>query len=521
MFNRKVLLLVVVLALLFLTDNLVDAKRSKKKKKDQTKIKKSKKSKPVAVAVEVDANGDAISKPAMAMVQKGSDGDQRPLFIGYDDALPQERFDNLLDEARAYHKFSMKGGNFKHGKRPTVWLDLDPVPQPRSYIEQAILLLRSKAQEEMFSHRPDDTILGAEWWVQVRDGDEDIGFHYDKDEAMASEQGKMKHPLVSTVTYLTDIGAPTLIFDQITIDGNKEVPEIPYEAYLSYPKANRHVTFSGDLQHGVLGSAAPKESGTKRKGKQARVTLLINWWEVKPLEPNTIVLSDKDAKKQGLYSLGKKIEEASSSILGSISSALGLGEEVEVGVDGTKAHNLLAVEKLEIPENLDSDATRHELTLPPGDLFFIYLPTSDNLGAVGSGVHKIEWGRDQVYGFVGMLDLTSQNQVGSLFRMQEPKVLLMYDDSKDKKTYNKLLKSILPLAKKYVGSVKVYFCPTSSCADAMGAFGVQKDDLPKMVIDDTHVGKKHVQKKFTTKAASIEKWWKKKMDLEGKEYLHK
>jgi hypothetical protein len=41
-----------------------------------------------------------------------------------------------------------------------------------------------------------DRVLGGEWWVQRRDEKEDIGFHHDKDEALASTQATMKFPEV-------------------------------------------------------------------------------------------------------------------------------------------------------------------------------------------------------------------------------------------------------------------------------------------------------------------------------------
>ena len=57
---------------------------------------------------------------------------------------------------------------------------------------------------------------------------------------MASIQGKMQHPLTSTVTYITGNGAPTLVLNQVTPDGNREIPEIPVEGYICHPKENRY-----------------------------------------------------------------------------------------------------------------------------------------------------------------------------------------------------------------------------------------------------------------------------------------
>eukprot|EP01052_Picozoa_sp_SAG31_P073910 SAG31_NODE_32972_length_349_cov_1.064000_1_plen_53_part_10 len=42
--------------------------------------------------------------------------------------------------------------------------------------------------------------------VQIRDSRENIGFHYDKDEGVASEEQWMKMPTMSSVLYLSDNG---------------------------------------------------------------------------------------------------------------------------------------------------------------------------------------------------------------------------------------------------------------------------------------------------------------------------
>ena len=66
---------------------------------------------------------------------------------------------------------------------------------------------------------------GVEWWVQVREAYPDpgarslrsraarlsIGMHWDKDEDLVDQQGINIHPHLSTVTYLSDAGAPTLV----------------------------------------------------------------------------------------------------------------------------------------------------------------------------------------------------------------------------------------------------------------------------------------------------------------------
>jgi len=438
----------------------------------------------------------------------------------------------VLKECKSVSSWTDSQSLLQHGKRQTFWLEMreeeDERVAPRSYIEKAIGILRRYAKSELFgsSKQEEQTILGAEWWVQMRTSQEGISFHYDKDEGLASMYGKMKHPLVSTVTYLSDTGAPTLIFNMTTPDGNLEVPEIPTQGFISYPKLNRHILFSGDLQHGVLGSAAPparsSSSSSKRstnKGNEERVTLLINWWSVRPLEPNTIELTDDMAEKMQLMSLyapssssttsvgrrGRKGKKGSLSV--SVSGEVEEGDGNDDEASSWKPH-ALSVDKLYIPPK--HECIRHMMSFPPGDLHFSYLPAS-----LSSGVHELEWADDQTYGSVGMLDLTSSNQVGQLFRYTQPKAFFAYDPIQHRDVFESLLDVVLPLAKKHLGKVKVYFCPFDKCADVLNAFGLSRSDLPCALIDDTAVGSKFVQPsdEFAASASVIEAFWKKHIDL--------
>lgn len=59
--------------------------------------------------------------------------------------------------------------------------------------------------------------FGAEWWVQVREeghhSDLGMPFHWDKDEELMEQKGVVVCPAISTVTYLTDFGAPTAVLE--------------------------------------------------------------------------------------------------------------------------------------------------------------------------------------------------------------------------------------------------------------------------------------------------------------------
>jgi hypothetical protein len=129
---------------------------------------------------------------------------------------------------------------------------------------------------------------GAEWWVQHRElpaascagsggGAEaeaagGLGWHWDRDVSLYASCGCAVHPQISTVTYLTDAGAPTCVVEKrsagdgfalappaATAGGAAEGAEAEDEAaaaaaacfYVSHPQAGKHISFDGRLLHCV------------------------------------------------------------------------------------------------------------------------------------------------------------------------------------------------------------------------------------------------------------------------------
>lgn len=133
---------------------------------------------------------------------------------------------------------------------------------------------------EVFHHHVNKDITydpkssGAEWWVQIRPsppsgrynllcpeetGDDDndvldddrhgISFHWDKDEDLRLMAGGNLyiHPHLSTVTYLSNSGAPTIALNYkiSPFNGEYETPPEVVEAFLSWPKKGKHLSFDG------------------------------------------------------------------------------------------------------------------------------------------------------------------------------------------------------------------------------------------------------------------------------------
>ena len=135
------------------------------------------------------------------------------------------------------------------------------------------------------------------------------GQHFDKDEDLLDECGVYIHPFISTVTYLSEVGAPTVVIGaRVTTEGelnddtdpsddHERRTEREFDVFASYPVLGKHIAFNGRLLHGCPSSCAlPRgpsvsKSTSKLKNKAAtvgvgdqRVSLLVNiWLNHKPL----------------------------------------------------------------------------------------------------------------------------------------------------------------------------------------------------------------------------------------------
>jgi hypothetical protein len=230
----------------------------------------------------------------------------------------------------------------------------------------------------------DKTKSGAEWWVQIRPSPEGTGrysmhddqpdaisetgisFHWDKDEDLRLLTGGSTyiHPHVSTVTYLTDYGCPTLALNcrVHNLTGDWMVPgdhpndkEKQVEGFVSWPKTGKHTSFDGRYLHAALpdvmepGAFEEQIKFTKSddekqnkllKRRHRRVTFLVNIWlnyqpfEVKPF-PETMIdklsgTNEKDRKQLSLEHKGSDAESARNvTIKGGVASEEEEGSSLE------------------------------------------------------------------------------------------------------------------------------------------------------------------------------------------------
>jgi len=243
----------------------------------------------------------------------------------------------------------------------TFWVPAKGM-KPRCAMEQCALEVFHHHVKQGFAY--DEEKSGCEWWVQIRPSppagrytilcnndtkkqeNNDTGttnddeprkkktsttttnnaddlekkgicFHWDKDEDLRLlMDGKMYiHPHISTVSYLSNIGAPTMALNYRVNPLTGEYMSPPstdaVESYISWPKLGKHLSFDGRYLHAapydlmkegvfekqidVVDLAGLDETAEKKaKRRRRRITFLVNvWLNYKPfnveLFPDTMV----------------------------------------------------------------------------------------------------------------------------------------------------------------------------------------------------------------------------------------
>ena len=131
---------------------------------------------------------------------------------------------------------------------------------PRTGLEQLA--------NEIFKHHTknvqfDPSCSGAEWWTQCIDSEDDIGTHWDGDYGL-EEYGWNVRPHVATVSYLSELGGPTIVLEKES--GPKcgeNFSSVSDKMHFSFPTMGKHMSFDGRFLH-----CAPSEFGTSDSGSE-------------------------------------------------------------------------------------------------------------------------------------------------------------------------------------------------------------------------------------------------------------
>ena len=226
-----------------------------------------------------------------------SEGDCDPCPLGWLDQLLHDC--EIADSALMPHTFWMPAV-------PNLSSETNNQDLPKCSLEQMALEIFHHHVANLSWTEEELQNSGAEWWVQIRpslhpsesaisrqsqdtltlgqnqthiDASKDmsqsgIDFHWDKDEELRHLAGGnlYVHPHLSTVTYLTSNGAPTIICHQRIHAFTGEwiiAEEDSCVGYLSWPVCGKHLSFDGGFLH-----AAPSDLlETKQWEKESQASL--------------------------------------------------------------------------------------------------------------------------------------------------------------------------------------------------------------------------------------------------------
>lgn len=418
------------------------------------------------------------------------------IATGHNNALPLQLLAAVTEAAAALvHETDESHKMYKFNKRNTWFLMLNDGARrrsPRSAVEAAIHELY-----DLVFGDADTPIIGAEWWIQEQPMTAGIGFHYDKDEAFASEHMTMRFPEVSTVTYLGDAGAPTLILNQTTPDGSREIPPLPREGMLSYPRSNRHLVFRGNLQHGVVGELSLSAPDPSRR----RRTLLVNWWREAPMPPNCVEFSDKRWRRNNQLLDANEIQRLLRMEDG--------GHSVHSVHSGHSGHSGKASKqsRLEWTEMvLEKGATqRVQVDVPPTDMLFFDFPKAPVLKP---DTWAVRWDESNSMGPITRLDLMHQSSTTAIFHDQRPKLIFVLTAPGGGTDWSATLPRWLQaLHREYASRLKFVIADAASSDDFMRSFSLTANDAPTAIIHDNHHNDaKYIIKERPMRAAAVRRF---------------
>ena len=210
----------------------------------------------------------------------------RAPFASYTNAITfAQRTSFLNDCALVFNARATEGDEYSSGS--TFFLPSSM--KPRCALEALAQTIFNKHTEGL-EGKFDPKNSGAEWWTLVLDNklttsndpppkkaidkddddsedeeDDEVGMHFDADYALEEQaSGVFLHPRVATITYLSDVGVPTLILDKRSpppqdVEKSSLNGSIT-KGWLSHPSFGKHVSFDGRLLHGAPGEFFPSAS---------------------------------------------------------------------------------------------------------------------------------------------------------------------------------------------------------------------------------------------------------------------
>jgi len=197
----------------------------------------------------------------------------------FKDALPRSLFRQLVLAVREVGTERMENmGSYS----TTFWFPLGA--KPTNIAEECVSKLCALV-------RPGPKCIGTEWWLGRLKYGESLPFHTDRDRSLRKQTGQIVYPLWSSILYLNRFpSTPTVVLDQVLgPDGKSWIPPEAKSSRSLDAVPNHYAVFRGDLRHGVVANGAEKPPDRSRKTEKSpelRVTLLVNYWDRRPMPPN-------------------------------------------------------------------------------------------------------------------------------------------------------------------------------------------------------------------------------------------
>src|SRR3977135_1392897 len=196
----------------------------------------------------------------------------------FEEALPRALFGRLVRAVQAVGTERIEDmGSYS----TTFWFPIGA--KPTNIVEECLGLLWDLV-------RPVPECVGIEWWLGRLKFGESLPFHTDRDRSLQKQTGQIIHPLWSSILYLNRFpSTPTIVLDQVLGPGGKSGAPPQAKSGKSLDAVpNEYAVFRGDLRHGVIAKEAPPPSRSRKTNvsPELRLTLLVNYWDRRPMPPN-------------------------------------------------------------------------------------------------------------------------------------------------------------------------------------------------------------------------------------------
>ena len=224
-----------------------------------------------------------------------------PLVFRPEQGLLPEHLYQSIRETFSPDAVYWKESNYASRGYYSYFTEFSAGKKPSNLIEDIIVNHLLPRACQVLDESDASSICGFEWWVHTRPIQANLGhnLHFDTDESMLAQEGKVTHPILSSVLYLSGGGdnknsaGTTIMFDQ-----TPDSQEVAQSAWLGIPRDNSFLLFPGNFLHGVLpcpgtvqkadgNDYSPSKQQTKtiqdwkeppQKETEHRLTFMVGFW---------------------------------------------------------------------------------------------------------------------------------------------------------------------------------------------------------------------------------------------------